>query len=226
MSETVSYAEPSTPPRPLVPLDPDAERSLNAAMLFFLTPLPSALAIVSGRRALRRIRPQGGRGRGHAWVGILLGVAGLCAWAWAANEAVVIHRASQRMTCLSNMRELGLALQTYAATHRGAFPDGWPELAAAAGLVKPQGLLCAADDQTPYIYAGRGLTVRTLPGPASSTVLFYDPPGSHGRHVLFGYADGHVAAVDRPEAIAIIQALHDRAQPAAATVPAMKPAKM
>jgi hypothetical protein len=223
MPEPIAYAEPSTPPRPIVPLDPDATRSLKAAMLFMLTPVPCALAMMYGVRALCRITAQGGRGRGQAWSGIVLGLAGLFGWGWVVNEAIVIHRARQQMTCMSNLRRIGAAVQTYALAHAGAFPDGWQNLIA-AGMVKRADLVCEADDsQTMYVYVGRGLTVRTVPAPAWKTVLFYDPPGSHARHVLFGFADGHVEAVDRAVAIPMIQALHDRAQASSTAAPATNP---
>jgi prepilin-type processing-associated H-X9-DG protein len=239
MPETLPYAEPSTP---AIPLDPDAKRSIAAALLFFLTPIPSVLAIRYGRRALHRLRAEGGRGRKHAWAGIVLGVAGLLAWAWAVGWVIDARRAMRQSMCMSNMRQLGLGLNMYAAAHRGALPDGWNEMLA-AGLIRPENLVCPADEDSTvapgattqavlqslatgrhcsYVYVARGLTMQSMRGGAATTVVFYEPPGTHGERVVFGYADGHVAAVNRREAIALIQALHNRV-PAPAPVRAPIP---
>jgi hypothetical protein len=235
MPDTLSYAEPSTPTT--VPVDAGAVRSVKLGLLFILTPVPSMLAILAGRQAVVRIRNQGGRGRGVAWTGIALGVAGIIAWIWFAFWLADARRRMLQVRCMSNLRDLGQAMYVYAYGHGGAFPDGWDELIA-AGAARPEQLVCPADDDaTPvtrgattratlasiaagghvsYVYVGRGMSVQNLMGRTSTAVIAYDLAGTHGHNVLFLFADGHVGSVFRAQAIELIQALHDRPAPAAA----------
>ena len=65
----IAYAGPATPERDAPPMSVSARRSLTAGLLFFLTPIPSLLAIAWGVVGIRHTCRQRVRGEWAAWTG-------------------------------------------------------------------------------------------------------------------------------------------------------------
>ena len=154
---------------------------------------------------------------------ILVGVG-----AWAISVMMPSTSASrtqaQRIYCAANLRTLGAALDAYAKSHGGRYPDDLGQLVRAAN-VNPRDFVCPQCADTPargstpaavaadltagghlsYVYAGAGLTTAAHP----DTVVLFDHPANHalrggggagvgdGGNVLF--ADGHVEWRNRAE---------------------------
>jgi prepilin-type processing-associated H-X9-DG protein len=95
---------------------------------------------------------------------------------------------ARQATCLSNLRQIGLACHMHADQHNGKFPDKLEDLSSDI-LPNRKVLTCPSsklpDGQNSYVYIS-GLT----PGDTDK-ILAYDADGNHrlGRNVL--YADGH-----------------------------------
>ena len=116
-----------------------------------------------------------------------------------------------RMTCASNLRQIGQGIQMYANDNHGQFP---PDLAtvlltqeltsevfvcyrtsdtrATGPTTRAVAANLEAGGHLSYVYCGRGMDMNA---PATA-VLAYERPGNHGdgMHVLFG--DGHVEFLD------------------------------
>jgi prepilin-type processing-associated H-X9-DG protein len=152
---------------------------------------------------------------------ILLGVG---AWAiWVITPSTSASRTqAKRIYCAANLRTLGAALEAYAKSHGGRYPDNLGQLVRAAN-VNPGDFVCPECADTPargptpdavaadlaagghlsYVYAGAGLTTAAHP----DTVVLFDHPANHalpggtgvgdGGNVLF--ADGHVEWRNRAE---------------------------
>ena len=122
---------------------------------------------------------------------------------------------ANKIKCASNLRQLGLYLQTYANAHDGVLPVSWQDLATADVDVTADMFICAssADDRDPnakyddpaawagtlddpaahhcsYRYAGNGLKRAHL---TADDILAFEPATNHGNYginVLYG--DAHV----------------------------------
>lgn len=109
---------------------------------------------------------------------------------------------SQRAICLSNLKQIGLALHMYAEDHKNEFPEDIRQLYPSYILTR-EVLKCPGDKTTPeiqkvepdtpisYTYV-KGLS-RKNPNPSKTIVLYDSSPDYHdgeGRNVLF--LDGHV----------------------------------
>ena len=131
--------------------------------------------------------------------------------------------AARRNACAANLRRIGSAVDLYAYSNFGAFPESFARLMTAQQL-NSDALVCPGGTETPaagatpqeqvaqlpkgrhssYFYAGKGLNKRMGPGAGVNAVIAYEPLGHHGEgiHVLF--ADGHVAYVTMPQAKQLI----------------------
>jgi hypothetical protein len=134
-----------------------------------------------------------------------------------------MHIAAQRNTCAANLKRIAGAVDLYAYSNAGAYPDSLSRLMAAQSLPS-DALVCPAGEATPapgataqaradallkgrhssYFYVGKGLNKRSGPGSGVAAVVAYEPPGHHsdGIHVLF--SDGRIAFVPQPQAKQII----------------------
>jgi hypothetical protein len=139
--------------------------------------------------------------------------------------------AQRQLNCASNLRQISIALQVYAAGNNGQFPDTLASLVS-SNLLRPDALICPAANSaksaglpatvTPatvlssYNYLGKGMTTAAASNP--QTVIAYEPLENHGAskgmHVL--YANGSVAFVAPPLSQQTVQAL---SVPGATTAP-------
>jgi hypothetical protein len=154
-----------------------------------------------------------------------------------------VHRsreAARRATCASNLVQIGLALQLYANSNGGTYPDSLDALVA-NGTVPPEMLICPSTAHTPapgktpaeqagkaaggpphlsYVYLGKNVTFAT-----ARQVLVYEPlehHGGEGINVL--YSDGTTQFLARPAALTALPQLDPNATPApAATAPVLSP---
>ncbi len=132
-------------------------------------------------------------------------------------------RAAQvQLNCASNLRQISIQLQVYAANNNGQFPDSISALVS-SNLLKAELFHCPAigsqttnGTRTSYIYLGKGMTTAAASNP--QTVIVYEPLENHGAtkgmHVL--YANGTIAFVVPPLAQQTVQAL---SVPGATTAP-------
>lgn len=149
-----------------------------------------------------------------------------------------LHRSretTRRATCASNLTQIGFALQLYANTNAGRYPDSL-EVLVADGSVPAEFLICPSSQHTPapgktpaeraanvskgshqsYVYVGKGLTF----GPVKK-LLVYELLASHegvGVNVL--YSDGSVQFLPKANALSAVPQL---APGTAATQPGMFP---
>lgn len=136
---------------------------------------------------------------------------------------------ARRVQCASNLQQLGVALNAYAATHR-QYPDTLERLLT-AGLIQPSILVCPASGDTPapgsspqvqianlrlgghlsYFYTGAGLGPSAIGSPTQ--ILLYEPLSHHGPGPQGGinvlYANGAVSYITPPlaqQTVATLQA--------------------
>ena len=193
---------------------------------------------VASRRAKRAGRKEPGSARAAVWLGggelaLLLAFGVMIPSMCRATEP------ANRAKCSNNLRQIGLALLTYANTHGGQFPHTLNIL-----LTPDEGAEITADvftcpsssderamGQTPaeiarnltaepghlsYVYVGAGLT--NAPATADRIVA-YDNPHNHtdGMNILYG--DAHVEFLERKRADPLIARLG-----AGGAAPATRPA--
>ena len=117
---------------------------------------------------------------------------------------------AMRARCLSAMHQIGLAVNEYAQDHGGTYPDSLATLVREVPDFAPEVLVCGDSRDTPaagpttravadavaagghcsYVYAGAGLTVRTV---TPTTIVAYEPVPRHGGGGDVLYGDGHAA---------------------------------
>jgi prepilin-type processing-associated H-X9-DG protein len=134
------------------------------------------------------------------------------------------RRSHDRSICMSNVRQIGQAIQMYANENQGRFPDNLEQLLLTQDIT-PEVFTCPgtdidrADGKTPqeqarhlhdhcsYVYHGKGLTTAAPAGAATRPVLC-EPLMNHkvdGMNVL--YADGHAEFLNPVEAQKLLQTL-------------------
>ena len=202
--------------------------SLVSGILGFCLPvLGGLIAIVTGIIGLTRTRDPRVGGKGLAIAGISVGALSiLLSGCWMSVLLPSLNRAREqanRIKCASNMRQIGQALNMYAAANGGQFPPDLPTLLATspgmglgpAEFVCPSSQDSSAPGATPAVQAANltkgghlsyvyvpGLTTRSPAG----TVILYEPLTNHnndGMNVL--HVDGSVNWVSRGQAQTIIQ---------------------
>lgn len=130
--------------------------------------------------------------RPRRWVAAVAALAVLAAGVSAlAVPLLELRFEARRIMCMSNLKNLGMAMVLYAQDHQGILPGdiGFME--------RPDLERCAADRAHPYVYFGAGANLKELP---ALTPLVMDrlPPPHRGQvHICF--SDGHVERVDAPE---------------------------
>jgi prepilin-type processing-associated H-X9-DG protein len=210
-----------------------AVTSLVSGILGFCLPLVGGLvAIITGVVGLTRTRDPRVGGKGLAIAGISVGAASIllsgCTMSILLPSLNRAREQANRIKCASNLRQIGQALNMYAASNGGQFPPDLPTLLAMTGMgvtsatfVCPSSQDAAAPGATPAAQAGNltkgphlsyvyvpGLTVQAPAG----TVLMHERLTNHrndGINVL--YVDGSVNWIPRAQ----VQAVIPQAQPGA-----------
>ena len=161
---------------------------------------------------------------------VLLFVAGTAAvgithqsvWIWKSDKSIAYYgfrtrETANRIKCQSNMREIWIALRTYAQAHNGAYPDSLAEIATTDEWINFQ-LLCptriadvdierekltavdisriVALGETHYVYRGRGLRESS---PADTPILT-EPLIDHADGINVCFVDGRTEFVPTAEA--------------------------
>lgn len=158
-----------------------------------------------------------------------IGIAHQTFWLMTSPEPIFESRGREvanRVKCMSNLRQIGYALQLYAKDQGGHYPDDLAALLRedlpAAGFVCPSSNDVPAAGKTPeeiaanmklprhcsYLYFGKGLAEPIDP----NRVIAFDEPTNHQRNginVLYG--DGRVTWLSRAEAEALLQKLNREA---------------
>jgi prepilin-type processing-associated H-X9-DG protein len=172
----------------------------------------------------------GGKGKGMAIAGIVLGAVGCVAVLFALPMVAVLlpslnraRETANRVQCASHLRQIGQAMMLYANENNGKFPDSPDKLVTDESLPLTA-FLCPSTTDTPapnaagltsgghdsYVYLGKGLTS----GVGGHAVLAYEATSNHGgtgSNFLFG--DGHVAFVPAAAATQMIAQLQSGQNP-------------
>jgi prepilin-type processing-associated H-X9-DG protein len=133
------------------------------------------------------------------------------------------RQSAQRVACMSNMRQIAMACNMYAADNKGKLPDKLGALT--QYLQAPQVFLCPrlgqkvpadvqsardkwagwVDEHSDYVYLGAGQKLAAIRQPAQ-TIILYDKPGNHGGgNVNLAFADGHCESVPAARAMQMIE---------------------
>jgi hypothetical protein len=138
---------------------------------------------------------------------------------------------ANRVKCQSNMRQIGEAIEAYASSHGGRFPDDLGTVLADADL-PPIEFICPSSKDTPaptvataqamaaglrqpghcsYVYIGKGLTTDTI---TPDMIVMLEPLSDHrgdGMNVMFG--DFHVEWFAKPDGQAILNQVASGVRP-------------
>jgi len=168
--------------------------------ILLLPPVLGILALVFAIIALTSIGKSGGgmKGKGQAIVGLITGGVSLLLFAAMLLPALAGAREKDRLAqCLSNMKQIGLAIDMYAGTHDGNIPRTFDDLRPYATNLDKL-LICPSAKDTSHpsyqIVLGGGKWQRYGDNPDAVVVTesTNDHPG-WGGNVL--YNDGHVSWV-------------------------------
>ena len=187
-----------------------AMASFVCALLLFVPYAAGIAAVVLARKGLSRAADLGGRGRGLARTGFVLGVINICLWVLLTIAAVPVtmqarQRASQ-VKCASNMRQLSMAMTMYTAENKGFVPPnldaciGRYMMGGAAACTCPEAAHHAAPPASSgaygnysYVYVPPPVARMAQIRSPASVVAAYEPLANHGgRGSNFVYWDGHV----------------------------------
>ncbi|HTS16276.1 MAG TPA: DUF4190 domain-containing protein [Verrucomicrobiae bacterium] len=200
------------PPSPPPITSPSKACGLAVASLVFgilglmcvLPVVSPILALTFGIVALNQISKSGGglRGRGQAIAGLVLGGVGmLMIPIVAAMLLPALAQAkgkAQRIACMNNMRQIGMAMGMYAEEHDGKIPREFTDLKLYASNLDKLLICPGAKDRTSPSYR-IVLAGKKWNGPETmDAVVLTEQLGNHrrGRNALYG--DGHVEFVTAP----------------------------
>ncbi len=102
----------------------------------------------------------------------------------------------------AEMRQLLLALLTYAIDNKNRFPDSLGDDKLAKYL---EGDLKEKLTSPPYTYLGKGQDVTGIREPSKYVMIYRTPPAG-GNRVIVGFADGHVRAMPTAELEGMLEA--------------------
>jgi prepilin-type processing-associated H-X9-DG protein len=209
------------------PSNPYATPALIVGLVGIAIPFVGAIAaIFLGRRALHVARGSvEAPGRAVAKTAIALGVLGLVFWCIAGAAAVPAIRNARRqaetVACLSNLRQLAMAVNMYAVQNKGYVPEDLDQLVASGVPAMGSAYICPACASNPakpvattgrlgkysYIYVGGGRKIPSVRSPAN-TPLIYEPLTNHdGRSINVAYFDGHAEVLTGAQAATFLSTL-------------------
>ena len=231
---------PATAPPPLEYVSAEPARQANApaaaalacGVLLFIPFVTGVAAIILGRRGMLRAGELGGRGRRAARAAVVLGVINLILsvllTAASVPALMMARRHAMQNQCMSNLRQLGLAMYMYAQDNRGFVPPNLDALqkyfgggaAGAAVCTCPEG---AAHGVPPasvgavmkysYVYvAPPDPRLWRIASPATTPAAFEPLTNHRGRGANVLFWDGHVEWLEGAAARRVAQL--QAAQPA------------
>ena len=223
-----------------------ATAGLICGVLLFVPYVAGIAAILLGRAGRRRADELGGRGRRAAQAAVVLGVINLAlaVLLTAASFPARAHarRKAMQIQCMSNMRQLSIAMMMYAQDSRGAVPPNLDVLLKYLGGPPAVATVCtcpeAAKHMVPpastgfgtkysYVYVAPPVQrLAQIRSPANEPAV-YEPLANHGgRGANVAYWDGHVEWHNAAAAQALIAKIQvaQAALHQAATAPAIAPA--
>jgi len=172
-------------------------------------PLAAIPAVITGHMALGRIKRSAVAlgGRGLAIAGLILGYTSIVVMTvllilFFTLVMPLIKEETSKISCASNLHQIGSACTAYAAVHDGRYPERLSELhpdyvpnldmfvcqSTNDKIASPDEI----DTKTSYEYRGAGLNLRTVREPSYQVILACDKAGNHRRGKNILYADGHV----------------------------------
>jgi len=168
-------------------------------------PICGILAIVFSAIGLSKSKHPGVGGRKQAITGLTFGIVGLLFVPMCLLISILLpalNRAREqanRIKCQSNMRMIGLALQTYENANGNAMPPSLDALAQAENLPAAT-LICPDGNSQSYVLTDGRVQI------GGDRILLYEPMSNHhdGINVLFG--DGSVKFMPNPAGQQIIDA--------------------
>ena len=144
-------------------------------------------------------------------IGVVAGAAFMLLAALAIVAAILLpvfgqaKEKAQATACLSQVKQLGVALMMYAADHEETLPeaDSWEE-AVAPYIMNAEILACPVTGKHYIFNEGlSGVDLKDLDNP-QATPMLWEPAldaeglvGPHGGQFNVGYADGHAQMVDK-----------------------------
>jgi hypothetical protein len=161
-------------------------------------------------------------GRMAIVIGVVAVVIGLLLYVAVAPTVHRSREVARRATCSSNLTQLGVALQFYANSNRGRFPDSLAVLVA-DGSLPAELLVCPSSKHTPapgdtpakqianlatgqhqsYVYLGKGM----MSG-RGRQIIAYEPLAHHdGEGVNVLYTDGSTTFLAKAAAVAALPQL-------------------
>ena len=210
-----------TPPTPVATEHSGlATAALICGALGMVTCVTAPVGLVLGFMAHSRIRASNGRltGTGLATAGIvlslvamLLGLVGMMA-AMLLPALAQAKQKAQTIHCVSSLRQLGLAVRMYATDNKEEFPPAatWCDaIQTYAGSPKVFQCVAVPDQRCGYAFNAK-VGGRKVGEVDPQTVIIFESgagwnasggpelivsPSRHGRHLVVGFADGHVEQV-------------------------------
>lgn len=187
--------------------------------------LGSILGIIFSIVGMVKTRENRAGGRGLAIAGLVVSIITLLAVPLPVSILLpALNRAREqanRVKCAANMRMLGQAMQMYANSNHGQFPDTLQSLVKFDPSLSGAVFICPSSNKTPstatsaqtlasdlsggqhlsYVYVGKGLNENA----SAAEVLLYEPLENHQREGMNAlFADGHVEYLNRSEAQTIL----------------------
>ena len=125
-------------------------------------------------------------------IAVLLALVGVFLW-----PARVNGPPGQWAHCMSNIRQVGVAMLIYAEEHNGSYPESFGVLLKAGPFLSPRTFICpASGNKVPEDFPKKGLSHAGR----EDIIVLYEKPGHHrasGRNCFFD--DGHVEWLSEAE---------------------------
>lgn len=238
----LEYADPQTN-RFRLPLDSAAKKSLISGLLFWATPIPAVIAVVTGIVGIDRTNRGGVRGRWQARIGLGLGLLGIFFWLALPFVVMRVRAIAREIDVQLDLRQLGQAILLYQNDNHGAIPETLEALLKNAPGEQLETILANTSlGDTPAVGATPQEVIANFQSGKHTSFVYLKPDPYHTQvyspsmpdypiafvaYSSFGstvvsmlYYDGHVETHGRQEGFQIIQRrLDDIAQARATTQP-------
>ena len=170
--------------------------------LAFCGLLVASIALTAGIMSVKRIKPGKAKGKYLAKAGVIISIPGIIISIVFIGMCIDKNiKKSRRMSCLDNLKHVGLALMQYSWDNKHLFPDkngyaGLQQLVG-SGHLDDKYLHCPAckdiDGKTSYIYMGGFQEGSShCHGNYDEPPLALDRPGNHRGYMVAVFKDGHI----------------------------------